>query len=207
MRRSSCCRPAGCWSARSRSTGPRAGTPPRCCGCAPVSRSSWSTVAAAGPPARSRPWSARTSSRSTWPRSSPSRRRRRGWSWCRRCPRATAARPAVETMTELGVDEIVPWAASRCVTKWRDGRGEKALERWRTTAQAAAKQSRRARFPVVTELAGTRDVVDRLRRAAAGVVLHEEAEAAAGRAPASGYRRGRGRRRPRGRASAPRSWP
>ena len=91
-------------------------------------------------------------------------------------PKGDRGETAVETMTELGVDEIVPWAASRCVTKWRDGRGEKALERWRTTAQAAAKQSRRARFPVVTELAGTRDVVDRLRRAAAGVVLHEEAD-------------------------------
>ena len=49
-----------------RSTGPRAGTPPPSCGCAPASRSSWSTVAAAGPAARSRRWSARTSSRSTW---------------------------------------------------------------------------------------------------------------------------------------------
>jgi 16S rRNA (uracil1498-N3)-methyltransferase len=90
-------------------------------------------------------------------------------------PKGDRGEVAVETMTEAGVDEIVPWAASRCVTRWREGRGEKALARWRTTAQAAAKQSRRARFPVVTELAGTLDVVDRLRRAAAGVVLHEEA--------------------------------
>jgi 16S rRNA (uracil1498-N3)-methyltransferase len=91
-------------------------------------------------------------------------------------PKGDRGETAVETMTELGVDEVVPWAAYRCVTRWRDGRGEKALERWRTTAQAAAKQSRRARFPVVSELAGTRDVVDRLRRAAAGVVLHEDAD-------------------------------
>ena len=90
-------------------------------------------------------------------------------------PKGDRGEVAVETMTEVGVDEIVPWAASRCVTRWREGRGEKALARWRTTAQAAAKQSRRARFPVVTELAGTLDVVDRLRRAAAGVVLYEEA--------------------------------
>jgi 16S rRNA (uracil1498-N3)-methyltransferase len=90
-------------------------------------------------------------------------------------PKGDRGEVAVETMTEAGVDEIVPWAASRCVTRWREGRGEKALARWRSTAQAAAKQSRRARFPVVTELAGTLDVVDRLRRAAAGVVLHEEA--------------------------------
>jgi 16S rRNA (uracil1498-N3)-methyltransferase len=91
-------------------------------------------------------------------------------------PKGDRGEVAVETLTEVGVDEIVPWAAARCVTRWRDARGEKALARWRTTAQAAAKQSRRARFPVVAELAGTRDVVDRLRRAALGLLLHEEAE-------------------------------
>ena len=90
-------------------------------------------------------------------------------------PKGDRAELAVETMTELGVDEIVPWAAARCVTRWRDARGEKALARWRTTAQAAAKQSRRARFPVVAELAGTRDVAARVRRASLGVLLHEEA--------------------------------
>lgn len=91
-------------------------------------------------------------------------------------PKGDRGEVAVETLTEVGVDEIVPWAAARCVTRWRDARGEKALARWRTTAQAAAKQSRRARFPVVAELAGTRDVADRVRRARLGVVLHEEAD-------------------------------
>jgi 16S rRNA (uracil1498-N3)-methyltransferase len=103
-------------------------------------------------------------------------------------PKGDRGEVAVETLTEVGVDEIVPWAAARCVTRWRDARGEKALARWRTTAQAAAKQSRRARFPVVAELAGTRDVADRLRRAALGVLLHEEAEQplAAAEPPAAG---------------------
>ena len=103
-------------------------------------------------------------------------------------PKGDRGEVAVETLTEVGVDEIVPWAAARCVTRWRDARGEKALARWRTTAQAAAKQSRRARFPVVAELAGTRDEADRLRRAALGVLLHEEAEQplAAAEPPAAG---------------------
>ena len=90
-------------------------------------------------------------------------------------PKGDRGETAIETMTEVGVDEVVPWAAARCVTRWREGRGDKALARWRTTAQAAAKQSRRSRFPVVADLASTRDVVDRLRAAAAGVLLHEEA--------------------------------
>jgi 16S rRNA (uracil1498-N3)-methyltransferase len=90
-------------------------------------------------------------------------------------PKGDRGETAVETMTEVGVDEVVPWAASRCVTRWREGRGDKALARWRTTAAAAAKQSRRARFPVVADLATTTDVADRLARAAAAVLLHEEA--------------------------------
>ena len=90
-------------------------------------------------------------------------------------PKGERGELAVETMTEVGVDVVVPWAASRCVTRWRDARGEKALARWRTSAQAAAKQSRRSRFPEVTDLATTGDVAALLSRAAVGAVLHEQA--------------------------------
>ncbi len=90
-------------------------------------------------------------------------------------PKGDRGELAVETMTEVGVDVVVPWAASRCVTRWRDARGEKALARWRTSAQAAAKQSRRSRFPEVTDLATTGDVAALLSRAAVGAVLHEQA--------------------------------
>jgi 16S rRNA (uracil1498-N3)-methyltransferase len=103
-------------------------------------------------------------------------------------PKGDRGELAVETMTEVGVDVVVPWAAARCVTRWRDGRGAKALAKWRTSAQAAAKQSRRARFPEVADLASTRDVAALMAQAAAGVVLHEEAtEPLAGLAvPAAG---------------------
>lgn len=82
---------------------------------------------------------------------------------------------AVEVMTELGVDEIVPWSAARSITQWRDARGAKALDKWRRTATEAAKQSRRARVPVVAGLAATRDVAALLRAASAALVLHEDA--------------------------------
>jgi 16S rRNA (uracil1498-N3)-methyltransferase len=84
---------------------------------------------------------------------------------------------AVATMTEVGVDAIVPWAASRSVVRWDGPRGDKALARWRGTAREAAKQSRRSRLPAVAGLASTADVADLLAAAAAGVVLHEEATA------------------------------
>lgn len=79
---------------------------------------------------------------------------------------------AVELATEVGVDEIVPWAAARCVVQWADGKG---LVRWRSTAREAAKQSRRSWFPVVGDLARTSEVA---RLPGRLLVLHEAAEVA-----------------------------
>jgi 16S rRNA (uracil1498-N3)-methyltransferase len=82
---------------------------------------------------------------------------------------------AVELATEVGVDEIVPWSAARCVVKWEGERGARALARWRSTAREAAKQSRRSWLPVVHEPHTTAQVAELLGQAAAAVVLHESA--------------------------------
>ena len=87
-------------------------------------------------------------------------------------PKGDRAELAVELLTEVGVDEIVPWAAARCVAQWR---GERTLARWRSTARQATKQSRRAWEPVVTPCASTADVVERVGSASLGLVLHESA--------------------------------
>lgn len=79
---------------------------------------------------------------------------------------------AVELLTEVGVDVIVPWAASRSVTKWEGARGERALARWRSTAREAGKQSRRPLLPDVTPLHTTAQVAALV---AGGIVLHEAA--------------------------------
>jgi 16S rRNA (uracil1498-N3)-methyltransferase len=80
-------------------------------------------------------------------------------------------------LTEGGVDAVVPWSAARAVTKWEGERGERALQRWRATAREAGKQSRRARWPYIDDLASTSVVLKRLESAALGLVLHESAEA------------------------------
>ena len=110
-------------------------------------------------------------------------------------PKGDRGEQAVETMTEVGVDVIVPWAAERCVAVW-DSRGSapgagpgtasrgggrrqsgggdrepRGLARWRRTALEASKQSRRTWFPEVTALASTADAVGRARAAACPVVL------------------------------------
>jgi 16S rRNA (uracil1498-N3)-methyltransferase len=96
---------------------------------------------------------------------------------------------AVELATEAGVDGVVPWRASRCVTKWEDGpRGAKALERWRSTAREAAKQARRARVPSVAEPVSTSGLARLASSSAVTLVLHESASAGIGsvQLPASG---------------------
>lgn len=83
---------------------------------------------------------------------------------------------AVEMMTEIGVDVIVPWSASRSIVQWRADRGEKALAKWRSTAAEAAKQARRVWWPQVTEPATTAQVARLLGKATLAAVLHEDAE-------------------------------
>jgi 16S rRNA (uracil1498-N3)-methyltransferase len=93
-------------------------------------------------------------------------------------PKGDRAELAVQAMTEAGVDEIVPWQASRSIVRWQGDRATRALDRWRATARGAAKQSRRTHLPTVTEAAGTPGLVARLADgtgAVAGFVLHEEA--------------------------------
>ncbi|MET9427577.1 MULTISPECIES: 16S rRNA (uracil(1498)-N(3))-methyltransferase [unclassified Streptomyces] len=89
-------------------------------------------------------------------------------------PKGDRGELAVETMTETGVDAIVPWAASRCITQWKGERGAKSLAKWRATAREAGKQSRRLRFPEVAEAASTKQVAQLLAAAAFAAVLHEE---------------------------------
>lgn len=81
---------------------------------------------------------------------------------------------AVELATEVGIDEVVPWSAERCVVKWEGARGEKSLARWRSTAREAGKQSRRARHPVLTTWLDTPALLERLAGTTC-LVLHETA--------------------------------
>lgn len=90
-------------------------------------------------------------------------------------PKGERAELAVEILTELGVDEIVPWSAGRSITQWRGDKAARGVEKWRRTAREAAKQSRRARVPVVTELASTTALADRVSTVGVSLILHEDA--------------------------------
>lgn len=91
-------------------------------------------------------------------------------------PKGERGERAVELMTELGVDDIVPWQAGRSVAQWRGPRAERSVQKWRRTAREAAKQSRRAYVPAIAPLAGTGEICELLARRP-GLVLHEGASA------------------------------
>lgn len=90
-------------------------------------------------------------------------------------PKGERGELAVELLTEIGVDVIVPWAARNCVAQWKGERAERGHRKWSDAALAAAKQSRRARFPQVAALHGTAQVAELLAGAESGIVLHESA--------------------------------
>jgi 16S rRNA (uracil1498-N3)-methyltransferase len=90
-------------------------------------------------------------------------------------PKGDRGELAVELMTEVGADVIIPWAAARSITRWQAERGAKALAKWRATAREAGKQSRRAWLPEVTDLATTEAVAARVAGAAVAIVLAADA--------------------------------
>ena len=96
-------------------------------------------------------------------------------------PKGDRGELAVEEMTEVGVDRIVPWAAARCVPVWQGARGERSLARWRLTAREAAKQSRRAWIPEITAVASAGQVAQLIGKAACAIVLEPGAAASLGR--------------------------
>lgn len=91
-------------------------------------------------------------------------------------PKGDRGERAVEMMTEIGCARIVPWAAERCVAVWRGDRAAKGVAKWRSAAREAAKQARRAWFPVVADLHATPEILGLVAEADLAVVLHEGAE-------------------------------
>lgn len=90
-------------------------------------------------------------------------------------PKGDRGELAVELLTEVGVDAIVPWQAERCVSRWEGPKADRGPAKWGGSAREAAKQSRRTWWPVVAPLADTAAVVELVAGADAAWVLHEAA--------------------------------
>ncbi|TDU87473.1 16S rRNA (uracil1498-N3)-methyltransferase [Kribbella voronezhensis] len=93
-------------------------------------------------------------------------------------PKGERAELAVEMLTEVGADLVVPWNAERSQFRSNPERVAKTVAKWRAWAFEASKQSRRSWFCEVAPIASTAEVAQLLRDAALPVVLHEEAKTA-----------------------------
>lgn len=78
-------------------------------------------------------------------------------------------RETIELLTVAGVDRIIPWKAERSIAQEK----ESSTEKWSAVAVAAAKQSRRVRFPLIEGALTTKQIVERF--GSKTVVLHESA--------------------------------
>lgn len=68
---------------------------------------------------------------------------------------------AVQAATELGIDGIIPWQASRSVSRWQGPKLDKGRARWQTIVREAAKQAHRAWIPEVASAATTAEIAGR----------------------------------------------
>lgn len=83
---------------------------------------------------------------------------------------------AVELLTEVGVDEILPWSALRSIAKWDDEKKSKGVLRWTGVAREASKQSRRIAIPMIGQLNSTKELIARIVAADCAIVLHESGQ-------------------------------
>ncbi|WP_100813144.1 16S rRNA (uracil(1498)-N(3))-methyltransferase [Microbacterium lacus] len=83
---------------------------------------------------------------------------------------------AVQAATELGVDGIVPWQASRSVSRWSGPKVDKGVARWEAITREAAKQAHRAWIPDVSAPVTTKQL-GALAASASVLVLEPTAEA------------------------------
>ena len=67
---------------------------------------------------------------------------------------------AIQTCTELGVDRIIPWQASRSISRWKGDKLTTGVARWQKIATEASKQSLRAWIPPVERAMTTQDIAD-----------------------------------------------
>lgn len=76
-------------------------------------------------------------------------------------PKADKMELIVQKAVELGVYQIIPVAAKRCVVKLDEKKSASKIVRWQGIAEAAAKQSRRAIIPEVSQPLPFKQAVER----------------------------------------------
>ncbi len=82
----------------------------------------------------------------------------------------------IQKAVELGVHQVIPVAASRCVVKLDEKKAAAKRARWQGIAQAAAKQSKRGVIPEVTEVSSFAGAVEEAAQMDVALIPYEMAE-------------------------------
>ena len=83
---------------------------------------------------------------------------------------------AVQAATELGALGVIPWQATRSVSRWEGAKAEKGRQRWQTIATEAAKQSLRVFEPKVQDILTTKELASHVGEFDAFLVLDPTAK-------------------------------
>ena len=83
-----------------------------------------------------------------------------------------ANKEAVDFLTQVGADEIIPWQSQHSIGKFDD----KSLSKWQSAARESSRQSRRVRIPVISNAYSTENLISKIIGLQNIFVLHESAE-------------------------------
>ena len=83
-----------------------------------------------------------------------------------------ANKEAVDFLTQVGADEIIPWQSQHSIGKIDD----KSLGKWQSTTRESSRQSRRVRIPVISNADSTESLISKIKGLENIFVLHESAE-------------------------------
>lgn len=90
---------------------------------------------------------------------------------------------AIQAATEVGVWSVIPWQATRSISRWDATKAKKGQQRWQAIVTEAAKQSLRSFHPIVQELHSSNELVSLIKTGVPAVVLDPTAEIGLGSIP------------------------
>lgn len=91
-------------------------------------------------------------------------------------PKADKMELIIQKAVELGVYEIIPVATKRAVVKLDAKKEKSKLTRWQSIAEAAAKQSKRACIPQITNVMSFKEAITRAKELDVKLIPYEMAE-------------------------------
>ena len=91
-------------------------------------------------------------------------------------PKADKMELVIQKAVELGVYEVIPVAAKRCVVKLDDKKAAAKISRWQSIAEAAAKQSKRSVIPAVHDVMSMGEAISYAKDMDVRLIPYELAE-------------------------------